>query len=75
MRAAFRRRIRTIQSTGHGRTYHRHIGIDIATEIGMHVKHVQRPVRLSVGTIGEARVTALMYRPKLIGGERAQYLK
>lgn len=52
------------------------LGIDIGdTEIGMHIKHVQRPVRLSVRTIGEARVTALMYRPKLIGGERAQYLK
>ncbi len=52
------------------------LGIDIGdTEIGMHIKHVQRPVRLSVRTVGEARVTALMYRPKLIGGERAQYLK
>ncbi len=52
------------------------LGFDIGdTEIGMHIKHVQRPVRLSVRMIGEARVTALMYRPKLIGGERAQYVK
>jgi len=52
------------------------LGIDIGdTEIGMHIKHVQRPVRLSVKMIGEARVTALMYRPKLIGGERAHHLK
>lgn len=50
------------------------LGLDIGdTEIGMHIKHVQRPVRLSVKQIGEARVTALMYRPKLIGGERARY--
>ena len=35
----------------------------------------KRQVRLSVKMIGEARVTALMYRPKLIGGERAHYSK
>lgn len=48
------------------------LGMDIGdTEIGMHVRFVQRPVRLKVTMIGEARLTALMYRPKLIGGERA----
>ncbi len=52
------------------------LGMDIGdTEIGMHIKHVQRPVRLSTKHIGEARVTALMYRPKLIGGERALHQK
>ena len=48
------------------------LGMDIGdTEIGMHVRFVQRPVRLATHTIGQARLTALMYRPKLIGGERA----
>ncbi|NLA96105.1 MAG: TIGR01440 family protein [Clostridiaceae bacterium] len=48
------------------------IGMDIGdTEIGMHVRFVQRPVRLPVTHIGQARVTSLMYRPKLVGGERA----
>ncbi len=52
------------------------LGIDIGdTEIGMHIRHVQRPVRLAVRQIGEARVTSLMYRPKLIGGERARHMK
>lgn len=49
-------------------------GIDIGdTSIGMHVKHVQVPVRLSSKTLGEAHITALKSRPKLIGGERAHY--
>lgn len=49
-------------------------GIDIGdTFIGMHVKHVQIPVRLPVKEIGNAHVTYLRSRPKLIGGERAQY--
>lgn len=48
------------------------LGMDIGdAEIGMHIRHVQRPVRLSVKLVGKARVTALMYRPKLVGGERA----
>lgn len=52
------------------------VGMDIGdTEIGMHVRHVQRPIRLSIRTIGHARLTALMYRPKLIGGERAMHYK
>lgn len=51
-----------------------HAGIDIGdTEIGMHIKFVQVPVRLKNNTIGNARVTALKSRPKLIGGKRAVY--
>ncbi len=49
-------------------------GIDIGdTEIGMHIKFVQVPLRLKNNRIGEARVTALKSRPKLIGGSRAVY--
>ena len=49
-------------------------GIDIGdTSIGMHVKHVQVPVRPSIRTLGSAHVTALRSRPKYIGGPRASY--
>ena len=49
-------------------------GLDIGdTSIGMHVKHVQIPIRPSVKELGQAHVTALTSRPKLIGGERATY--
>ena len=49
-------------------------GIDIgSTLIGMHLKHVAVPVRLTVKTIGEAPVTAARTRPKFIGGCRAVY--
>ncbi|WP_086347485.1 TIGR01440 family protein [Candidatus Enterococcus clewellii] len=49
-------------------------GIDIGdTSIGMHVKHVQIPVRTSVKQIGAAHTTYLSSRPKLIGGPRAVY--
>lgn len=49
-------------------------GIDIGdTEIGMHVKFVQVPVRTSVKEIGMAHVTFLRSRPKYIGGPRAKY--
>lgn len=49
-------------------------GIDIGdTAIGMHVKHVQVPIRPSLREIGQAHVTALASRPKLIGGARAAY--
>ncbi|QJC53832.1 TIGR01440 family protein [Paenibacillus albicereus] len=48
--------------------------IDIGeTLIGMHLKRVAVPVRPSVRTIGEARVTMAYARPKLIGGPRAVY--
>lgn len=49
-------------------------GIDIGdTEVGMHVKFVQVPLRLKEKYIGKARLTALKSRPKLIGGARAIY--
>lgn len=49
-------------------------GIDIGdTSIGMHVKHVQVPVRPTNTTLGGAHVTALRSRPKYIGGPRAEY--
>ena len=50
------------------------VGIDIGdTFIGMHMKHVTVPVRLSLKEIGEAHITACRVRPKSIGGERAAY--
>lgn len=49
-------------------------GIDIGcTLIGMHLKRVAVPVRLSANKIGEAAVSAARTRPKFIGGERAKY--
>lgn len=49
-------------------------GMDIGnTLIGMHLKKVAVPVRLSMNQIGGAELTAAVTRPKLIGGERAQY--
>lgn len=51
-----------------------HAGLDIGeTMIGMHLRHVAVPFRTSLRYIGEARVTAALTRPKLIGGERAVY--
>lgn len=52
-----------------------HAGVDIGdTAIGMHIKHVQVPLRPSIRSVGQAHVTALASRPKLIGGARAAYL-
>lgn len=49
-------------------------GIDIGdTLIGMHLKDVAVPVRLSVRKIGYANVVCAGTRPKFIGGERAHY--
>lgn len=49
-------------------------GLDIGdTFIGMHLKHVCVPVRLSVKEIGQAHLTAARVRPKSIGGPRAHY--
>ena len=49
-------------------------GIDIGlTLIGMHLKPVAVPVRLSTDRIGCALITAARTRPRLIGGERACY--
>lgn len=51
-----------------------HAGIDIGdTFIGMHMKHVVVPVRLSIKSIGAAHITACRVRPKSIGGSRAVY--
>ena len=51
-----------------------HAGIDIGqTLIGMHLKVVAVPIRTSIKQIGAATVTVAKTRPKLIGGERAQY--
>ena len=51
-----------------------HAGIDIGdTAIGMHIKHVQIPIRPIIRELGSAHVTALASRPKLIGGSRACY--
>ena len=51
-----------------------HAGIDIgSTLIGMHLRHVAVPVRLSVSKIGEANIVCARTRPKYIGGERAKY--
>ena len=49
-------------------------GIDIGgTLIGMHLKRVAVPVRLSVKNIGEADIICARTRPKFIGGCRAVY--
>ena len=49
-------------------------GIDIGqTLIGMHLKHVAVPLRLSTDKIGCANVTFARTRPKCIGGIRAVY--
>ena len=51
-----------------------HAGIDIGgTLIGMHLRAVAVPVRLSISKIGEANILCARTRPKLIGGERAKY--
>lgn len=50
------------------------IGMDVgSTLIGMHLKRVAVPVRLSINHIGEAFVTFARVRPKYIGGPRAKY--
>lgn len=49
-------------------------GLDIGnTLIGMHLKHVAVPVRLTVKQVGEAPLVAARTRPKFIGGSRAIY--
>lgn len=49
-------------------------GLDIGgTLIGMHLREVAVPVRLSIRRIGEAIVLAARTRPKFIGGSRAAY--
>ena len=49
-------------------------GLDIGgTLIGMHLKRVAVPVRLSLEHIGEAILLAARTRPKYVGGARAVY--
>lgn len=49
-------------------------GIDIGgTLIGMHLKPVAVPLRLSINHIGEAILLAARTRPKFVGGARAVY--
>jgi len=49
-------------------------GMDIgSTLIGMHLKHVAVPLRVTQKSVGHAYVTLATSRPKLIGGARAVY--
>lgn len=49
-------------------------GLDIGgTLIGMHLKEVAVPLRLTVKYIGKATLAAARTRPKFIGGQRAVY--
>ena len=49
-------------------------GMDIGgTLIGMHLKEVAVPLRLSLNHIGDALLLAARVRPKFIGGVRAVY--
>ena len=51
-----------------------HAGMDIGdTLIGMHLKDVAVPVRISQKQIGEAHVVCARTRAKFIGGSRAVY--
>lgn len=53
-----------------------HAGLDIGgTLIGMHLKEVAVPVRLSLSAIGHANILCARTRPKFIGGERAGYVE
>ena len=49
-------------------------GIDIGgTMIGMHLKYVAVPLRISLRKIGEAPILCARVRPKYVGGARAVY--
>ncbi len=49
-------------------------GLDIGgTLIGMHLRRVAVPVRLSIRKIGEANILCARTRPKFVGGPRAVY--
>lgn len=51
-----------------------HAGMDIGgTLIGMHLRRVAVPVRLTVNKIGQASLICARTRPAYIGGPRAQY--
>ena len=50
-------------------------GLDIGgTLIGMHLKRVAVPLRLSKNKLNEANILCAFTRPKYIGGSRAKYL-
>lgn len=49
-------------------------GLDIGgTLIGMHLRRVAVPVRVSLKQIGEANILCARTRPKYVGGSRAAY--
>ncbi len=51
-----------------------HAGMDIGgTLIGMHLRRVAVPVRLSISKIGEAPLVCARTRPAYVGGPRAVY--
>ena len=51
-----------------------HAGLDVGgTLIGMHLRDVAVPVRLSLSHIGQAVLLCARTRPKFIGGARAHY--
>ena len=51
-----------------------HAGLDIGlTLIGMHLRDVAVPMRVSLNRIGEAPIVCAYTRPKFIGGSRAVY--
>lgn len=53
---------------------HANAGLDIGgTLIGMHLKEVAVPLRLSLNHIGNAILLAARTRPKFVGGSRANY--
>ena len=53
---------------------HAHAGLDIGgTLIGMHLRAVAVPVRLTLNKIGEANILCARTRPKYVGGPRAIY--
>lgn len=52
-----------------------HAGLDVGgTLIGMHLRDVAVPVRLSLKAIGQALILCARTRPKFIGGSRAVYV-
>ena len=55
-------------------TVRAHAGMDVgSTLIGMHLRRVAVPVRLSVSKIGEAPLVCARTRPAYVGGPRAEY--
>lgn len=51
-----------------------HAGLDVGgTLIGMHLRDVAVPIRLSIKSIGDANINCAYTRPKFIGGIRAIY--